>query len=1764
MEAEATIKANKNESSKDELKEQPKDDNKDEAIKDEIELQPFKTNEAIKDEFKKDKNKPKKNKNKKQKKKQNKTIDYYEGLRIIVRVVFNDHKFESTKDNQNYTYDSKVEKKFYDNYNRFEDVQIDLKVRLYHKYVWNDFKNTYLKNITNNNIKTRYNEILSTILTERGSINDEYKDELEKMTLKIIPIIGCKFFMRLTQIDRKKNIGCSWTNISNIFLGAFDKNCYNTMSEINVFNPANAIVNFVNAMSDLYIVELSKDTNDTLSNVQRATIEVQLNDNPDINKLIFSKEPLIHCAFCLIDNLPSNVYKGEGLLYQLKTFILKNSKSGLLESELKLIFEHNFPFLYPEDFAMFIRTEINQNVIFNMIYKYFNLNINFTDDELRYLKVSIERYVYIKLNNILHPIQIELPNKEKIDIEHNAENETNETNKNEASEDETELKPFNPNETNNDNNKLADNLLNPINNKVESQNDNENEEEELDESNDINVLNARYLKLEHKINEAEKFHINECYISLQKVLDILAEPTNYVAISTDYFNRYAYIPIPIIANRKSDVIFTEELIEDYGNMYNNNKFVYNVIYMLISDYSFLSDWNRYYKTNKQNEIDIKRIHKRINLYKQTVKSYIEIFTLNDFDDDFEGGSLKCSTNKAFKNDLEYFNKNDVSKDSSTNNYKSSTNNDKLKGGFEGFDKENEDDINEEEDEDVLKTLSKNIRSFEIIEKNRLKKLISNFRSADWIIKISKMDITIDEFIKTYQNNRFKRLNKENYITKQIPYIRNYDDLTSDCISYKYFFEGSTSEVSKDKTKDVFNDASNNETETKEDIFDRIPSYERLRYFMNEDGMYHFFIPIINNTINLYRLELINSKTLLSKSEAKIIEDINNNILYSRIYIPKHIKRWHFVVLASLLATSNKNYLTFTDILKFSNALDIFQNNLEFFNIDNKDLSCLTSIVIGRRLRNTNGYIYQIVPKIYFNDFISECCANFKIIEAPIMPLGLIRWMLPNYTKEDCINMIFKNESEDSYYYVLDTATDIFQYNDSILFQNVVVNEYTNRLSYEKFTKVLEDSKKCDINVNLLVSQYGVDYVNMYLEIRSIHGNIAESIKKRFLPIFSILSIANDINKHFANIDNETIYEKVNKIDYNSIISKHETSFYENIGKICKNNEQVYIGYAIEIFSNAFNDLNLNYHCLDYDFYGILKVIIDKCKGDYFIKQIFIDLVNQYDVTKYVTYKIKICDVVKNISKFIDYSLFSSESLVYVICTLFRNYIFEDWIKPYKDFYYNFPKTTLDKNIKVINIKTILSKSKLEKLDSYYSSINDRSNASINKKTYLSQLFGSNQISMLLSSYYKTIKKFFKYDINEIYKNIYDEYSFDKHFIATESLNSEQPLSDNKAEPIKVNKEQPIKEPTKEQPSSDIKDKSIEANKEQSKDKPQKSKKFTLTIIKKDNTQFNPDDIKPKITVEKPIKKINVEKPKINVESANKNKIEFKTDISTKEKEIEDTKNEYNRILNKNKIEYQSKINSLNKKPSNDITKITTEIDYKTYKLTDKDANKAMKEYKDKSIGDIEKDIKTNSKKKIDSKTILIVNKLKYMLAYKKAQKEAPKTTTEETPKLSDNKKQELIEKYTNEYNETIKNVDKQYQTKLERLEDELNELKAQNSEYSIAKKILNELYRCIFATITDRFEKTYQRTVIHVRYIDGTMIPKELITVANQIGLDIRNNEVQVYRILSCFRSYLENEGLNKDTAQLDKLLFIMNDIKYQNLNDKLFKALILTMCTCY
>lgn len=146
-------------------------------------------------------------------------------------------------------------------------------------------------------------------------------------------------------------------------------------------------------------------------------------------------------------------------------------------------------------------------------------------------------------------------------------------------------------------------------------------------------------------------------------------------------------------------------------------------------------------------------------------------------------------------------------------------------------------------------------------------------------------------------------------------------------------------------------------------------YYKLRYFITGRNC-SFIVPIINGKLNVFDID-INTKEL------------------PNIYLPDGCQSSDYMDLIKAQFESTTNYV---QLEESNRSMQLKANYQEFFNKNNRSLYHTLAIVVKRTFIDCNTiHFYQIVPSIFFDEFVRTVRADIKCIESPIYPYALVRW-----------------------------------------------------------------------------------------------------------------------------------------------------------------------------------------------------------------------------------------------------------------------------------------------------------------------------------------------------------------------------------------------------------------------------------------------------------------------------------------------------------------------------------------------------------------------------------------------------------------------------------------------------------------------------------------------------------------------------------------------------------------------------------------------------
>ena len=156
-------------------------------------------------------------------------------------------------------------------------------------------------------------------------------------------------------------------------------------------------------------------------------------------------------------------------------------------------------------------------------------------------------------------------------------------------------------------------------------------------------------------------------------------------------------------------------------------------------------------------------------------------------------------------------------------------------------------------------------------------------------------------------------------------------------------------------------------------------YYKLRYFITGRNC-TFTIPIINHKINVVNIDV-------------------ENIDLPTLYLPDEYESRDYMELIKAQYESKHNYIVLDESTSKTKSVELHTKYPEFFNKNNTSLYHTLAIVVRRKFDDCiDMNFYQIVPVIFFDDFVRTVRADFKCIESPIYPYALIRW-IKNTTKD---------------------------------------------------------------------------------------------------------------------------------------------------------------------------------------------------------------------------------------------------------------------------------------------------------------------------------------------------------------------------------------------------------------------------------------------------------------------------------------------------------------------------------------------------------------------------------------------------------------------------------------------------------------------------------------------------------------------------------------------------------------------------------------------
>ena len=480
-------------------------------------------------------------------------------------------------------------------------------------------------------------------------------------------------------------------------------------------------------------------------------------------------------------------------------------------------------------------------------------------------------------------------------------------------------------------------------------------------------------------------------------------------------------------------------------------------------------------------------------------------------------------------------------------------------------------------------------------------------SDEFIGKVPKL--TIAMFMEAFKKARYDLYNDNlRIIVKNVPDVSNDNDL-----------EGTDYKTFRDNLADV------KQTDIK------IHFYERLRYFINSDSLTSFFIPIVDTKLRMFPMDVPNYNVendysqYFEQFQEDLIMDVSNNdalkyrrISYYRIFLRKGVKRQHLLFLMGCLANGSCNYVKQSQISWHRDLGEMLETLPEFFDSDNKDLRCMNCMVVQRRLNGCSHRFHQIVPRIFYNDFIEECRKKYKLLEGPIIPVGMIDWRVSNGVSK---NMIFDGS-------LMDFSKDMFALDVKDSVEELIKDEY------EDVSKGFLDDNAIESvigkNMSTFVDQDAKKYLN---------GLPYSSISKEEFEEFCDNSlIKKAINKNKLRKLSETFSEllpnAVKEINTDNIIAFSKAIFKVNAKKNC-----IKLQHVIENNPSKTNRSTA--------FMIIFGKICDSYLANYCINGIFNHIVPSEASNRFSLY-----NVVRNLSSFIDSCTFFKESYAYCVTKAF--------------------------------------------------------------------------------------------------------------------------------------------------------------------------------------------------------------------------------------------------------------------------------------------------------------------------------------------------------------------------------------------------------------------------------------------------------------------------------------------------------------------------------
>lgn len=478
---------------------------------------------------------------------------------------------------------------------------------------------------------------------------------------------------------------------------------------------------------------------------------------------------------------------------------------------------------------------------------------------------------------------------------------------------------------------------------------------------------------------------------------------------------------------------------------------------------------------------------------------------------------------------------------------------------------------------------------------------------EFVKKVPKLNIST--FMIAFKKARYDLYNDNlRIIVKNVPDVENDDDLKG--TDYEFF-------------------KNNLENIRQTDI--KIHFYERLRYFINSDSLTSFFIPVVKEKLRLFPMDVpkynveMDYSQYFEQFQRDLINKIGKNsvskyrrISYYRIFLRNGVKRQHLLFLMGCLANGSCNYVKQSQISWHRELGEMLETLPEFFDSDNKDLRCMNCMVVQRRLNGCKNRFHQIVPRIFYNEFIEECRKKYKLLEGPIIPVGMIDWRVSNGVSK---NMIFDGS-------LMDFSKDMFTLDVRDSIEELIKDEY-------------ENVSKGFLDDSAIESVFGAD--------TSI---FSDQDAKKYLNGFPYSSISKEEFEEFC--DNGLIKKAINKNKLRKLSETFSELLPNAVKEINTDN--------IIAFSKAIFEVNAKKNCIKLQhviennpsetnrstaFMKIFGKICDSYEENHCINDIFNDIVPSKDSKKFSLY-----NVVRNLSSFIDSCTFFKESYAYCVTRVF--------------------------------------------------------------------------------------------------------------------------------------------------------------------------------------------------------------------------------------------------------------------------------------------------------------------------------------------------------------------------------------------------------------------------------------------------------------------------------------------------------------------------------